>query len=177
MKGVVFVLLILNVYCGPNEADVSEADLTQIQNEYMERSNYYREKHQVPPLCICPNETIKAYRYARHLVKIGKLEHSPDGGFGYSENLAMSMGGLESGNFSVDRYYSQSEHYNYYGAEPSDMDNKKVYEQFTALVWKSSRKIGFAWASDRFTYYYVTQLYPAGNSLGYFKINVLPPHK
>ena len=47
---------------------------------------------------------------------------------------------------------------------------------FSQLVWKGSKYLGFGLAvNDQGNYYAVANYYPAGNMMGQFRQNVLPP--
>lgn len=46
---------------------------------------------------------------------------------------------------------------------------------FTQLVWRESREIGFGVAGSGANIYIVALYYPAGNVVGAYKQNVLPP--
>ncbi|XP_022643944.1 uncharacterized protein LOC111261211 isoform X2 [Varroa jacobsoni] len=63
------------------------------QRKALERHNYYRFLHGVPPLEWCSKCASKAQAYANHLAKTQSLEHSHDKSWG--ENLFTSTGSRE----------------------------------------------------------------------------------
>src|SRR6218665_855817 len=99
------------VDCGKRESDLSEDDLQRIQNEYMEKTNEYRQKHHSSGVCTCPELVINARSIARRLAKQGFL--SPEKGI-ISTNMAESSGDLQNGSFSVNKYYATGNGYKYW---------------------------------------------------------------
>lgn len=60
-----------------------------------------------------------------------------------------------------------------------DYENRRSYQSgtghFTQIVWEKSQEVGFAQAQGASMNFAVAMYYPAGNFLGEFERNVLPP--
>lgn len=138
----------------------------------LERHNYFRAKHGVPPLTW--NNTIEAVArsYANHLAATGEIVHS--GNTNYGENLAANGAGFDM-SLMIDKMYSEEiQRYDSWCGEPAD--NSRT-GHFTQIVWKSTAQLGCACA-----FYHdqskgqvqVCNFYPPGNVPNQFAENVLP---
>ena len=71
----------------------------------------------------------------------------------------------------TDAWYNEGEKYDY--------QNRRSYQSgtghFTQIVWKNSTEVGFAQAEGSSMNFAVAMYYPAGNFLGEYADNVLPP--
>ncbi|XP_063054043.1 GLI pathogenesis-related 2, like [Engraulis encrasicolus] len=141
--------------------------------EALHSHNDYRRKHQAPPLRLSKKLSREAARYAESLASTRILKHSADSSRGNcGENLAWASYD-QTGKDVSDRWYNEVQQYNF---------NRPGFTSgtghFTAMVWKSSRKLGVgkAVASDGSTFV-VARYTPAGNIVnqGQFEANVLPP--
>jgi hypothetical protein len=62
------------------------------------------------------------------------------------------------------------------GSYDYNMDFKSGKGHFAQIVWKYTREVGFDRAQSKDgKWYAVANYYPAGNYIGHFKENVLPP--
>ncbi|KAG5270927.1 hypothetical protein AALO_G00173910 [Alosa alosa] len=139
--------------------------------EVLHSHNEYRRKHQAPPLKLSSKLSREASRYAESLASTRILKHSVESSKGScGENLAWASYD-QSGKDVSDRWYNEVQQYNF---------NRPGFNSgtghFTAMVWKSSRKMGVgkAQASDGSTFV-VARYTPAGNIInqGHFEANVL----
>ncbi|XP_076135726.1 GLI pathogenesis-related 2, like [Alosa pseudoharengus] len=139
--------------------------------EVLHSHNEYRRKHQAPPLKLSSKLSQEASRYAESLASTRILKHSVESSKGScGENLAWASYD-QSGKDVSDRWYNEVQQYNF---------NRPGFNSgtghFTAMVWKSSRKMGVgkAQASDGSTFV-VARYTPAGNIInqGHFEANVL----
>ncbi|KAM9309346.1 GLI pathogenesis-related 2, like [Pholidichthys leucotaenia] len=144
----------------------------QFSEEVLQCHNEYRMKHQAPPLKLSSKLSREATRYAESLASTRILKHSLESSQGmWGENLAWASYD-QSGKDVVDRWYEEGKNYNF---------NRPGFSSgtghFTAMVWKSSKKLGVgkATASDGSSFV-VARYLPAGNvtNQGHFENNVLP---
>ena len=82
-----------------------------------------------------------------------------------------------SGTYVSNRCYSEVQNYDY---SPADEKGIISAGHFTQMVWKSTKQIGCAFAvgpwKDYTNVYYIGCDYlPAGNDLGQYSVNVVPP--
>ncbi|XP_062393744.1 GLI pathogenesis-related 2, like [Sardina pilchardus] len=140
--------------------------------EVLRSHNEYRRKHQAPPFKLSSKLSREASRYAESLASTRILKHSAESSKGScGENLAWASYD-QSGKDVSDRWYNEVQQYNF---------NRPGFNSgtghFTAMVWKSSRKMGVgkAQASDGSTFV-VARYTPAGNIInqGHFEANVMP---
>jgi len=140
--------------------------------EVIEVHNIYREKHHVKPLKLNKNICKIAQEYTNFMAKNNIFQQSQSNynGDALGENLAMIENNKISGKDIVNNWYNENVNYDYNGDYQSNTGH------FTQIVWKDTTDAGFGWAqSDNGIYYIVGNYYPAGNFLGEFKDNVLPP--
>uniref|UniRef100_A0A8C5A521 GLI pathogenesis-related 2, like n=1 Tax=Gadus morhua TaxID=8049 RepID=A0A8C5A521_GADMO len=144
----------------------------QFAEEVLRSHNEYRRSHQAPPLKLSSKLSREAARYAESLASTRILKHSVESSRGScGENLAWASYDqpvvLKLPNMPV--LYP-----------PSPQHGPHVYTDpghFTAMVWKSTTKLGVgkATASDGSSFV-VARYFPAGNvtNKGHFDSNVLP---
>uniref|UniRef100_A0A6C0BDY4 SCP domain-containing protein n=1 Tax=viral metagenome TaxID=1070528 RepID=A0A6C0BDY4_9ZZZZ len=135
----------------------------------------YRAMYCVPSVNICQSAMIFAKDWADHLVKNNVFQHSPFMTFG--ENIAMHLVPVNYNETyytlkSIDMWMSESPKYNFSRPGYSDTTG-----HFTALVWKSTKCIGFAAArSSSGKLMVVMKFYPPGNgNVKMFQSSVLHP--
>ncbi|KAK1806671.1 hypothetical protein P4O66_005176 [Electrophorus voltai] len=141
--------------------------------EVLRSHNEYRRKHQAPPLKLSSKLCREAARYAESLASTRILKHSAESSRGScGENLAWASYD-QPGKDVSDRWYNEVNQYNF-----NQPGFSSATGHFTAMVWKSSKKLGVgkAVASDGSTFV-VARYLPAGNitNQGHFQANVLPP--
>ncbi|KAJ0000362.1 hypothetical protein NQD34_012204 [Periophthalmus magnuspinnatus] len=144
----------------------------QFAEDLLHSHNDYRRKHQAPPLKLSRKLSNEATRYAESLASTRILKHSVESTRGScGENLAWASYD-QTGKDVTDRWYEEVRHYNF--KRPGFSSGTG---HFTAMVWKSSKKLGVgkAAAQDGSTFV-VARYFPAGNitNQGHFESNVLP---
>ncbi|XP_062255454.1 GLI pathogenesis-related 2, like [Platichthys flesus] len=144
----------------------------QFAGELLQCHNEYRNKHQAPPLKMSSKLSTEAARYAESLASTRILKHSQESSRGScGENLAWASYD-QSGKDVTDRWYDEVKQYNF-----SSPGFSSGTGHFTAMVWKSTQKLGVgkATASDGSSFV-VARYFPAGNitNQGHFENNVLP---
>ncbi|KAG7261347.1 hypothetical protein CRUP_002488 [Coryphaenoides rupestris] len=141
----------------------------QFAEEVLRSHNDYRRTHQAPPLKLCSKLSREAARWGHEVTAL----------FWRSFKLRFQRRKLESsvcvnviGKDVADRWYDEVKQYNF---------NRPGFSSgtghFTAMVWKSTTKLGVgkATASDGSSFV-VARYFPAGNitNQGHFDSNVLP---
>ncbi|KAL6764622.1 CAP domain-containing protein [Haematococcus lacustris] len=129
--------------------------------------NAYRAVHQAAPLSTDPALVSAAQQWANQLASsctflVGKAE-------GQGENLALGYAAWADTIFA---WYNQQGVYNYSAPGFSQQSGG-----FTQMVWKGTTRLGCASAPSRCgsQTVYVCRYGPAGNVVGQFPANVLPP--
>uniref|UniRef100_A0A673VHD5 Golgi-associated plant pathogenesis-related protein 1 n=1 Tax=Suricata suricatta TaxID=37032 RepID=A0A673VHD5_SURSU len=129
----------------------------------------------LPWLAPALRQHVDSGRYSEALASTRILKHSPESSRGQcGENLAWASYD-QTGKEVADRWYSEIKNYNF--QQPGFTSGTG---HFTAMVWKSTKKMGVgkAPASDGSSFV-VARYFPAGNVVnqGFFEENVLPPKK
>ncbi|XP_076455129.1 uncharacterized protein LOC143289835 isoform X2 [Babylonia areolata] len=138
--------------------------------------NEYRKRHQAPPLSHSKELSAQAQKWADHLAATGSFQHSGATlrGEHLGENIAMKWSSAPdtyTGQEVTDQWYSEVKVHKF-GTEPSSLASG----HFTQVVWKVSREVGVGKAVTGDGKVIVVANYrPAGNLVGSFAQNVLPP--
>lgn len=138
--------------------------------------NEYRKRHQASNLKLSSDLNDFAQRWAEHLVATNKFEHSDCNlkGEKLGENVAMKWASGPTnytGQDCTDQWYSEVKDHTF-GCEPSSLKSG----HFSQVVWKGSKEMGIGKAEDGKGKTIVVASYrPAGNMMGKFAENVLPP--
>lgn len=107
----------------------------------------------------------------------GPGQHRPNTPYG--ENLFWGSSGGESADSFVraaaNAWYNENRGYDYKREHTGSNINSNKALHFTALVWKSTDRIGVGLSQGRNGSYLMVNFAPAGNMLGEFKANVRPP--
>ncbi|XP_043921035.1 Golgi-associated plant pathogenesis-related protein 1 [Protopterus annectens] len=147
----------------------------QFADEILKVHNEYRKKHGVPPLKNSKKLNRETQQYAEALASTRILKHSTESSKGqYGENLAWASYDQPAKDV-VDRWYSEIKVYNFNCPGFSSSTG-----HFTAVIWKSSKKMGVGKATSSDGSSFVVARYtPAGNitNKGFFEENVPPPKK
>ncbi|KAF7991726.1 hypothetical protein HCN44_010527 [Aphidius gifuensis] len=142
-------------------------------NLCLETHNYFRARHGVPPLRLSKQLCKTSQDWANVLATRGKLEHRANSEYG--ENLyclwSSNPKTIVNGDEPVNEWYAE-EVQHHYGKEPMTLKTG----HFTQIVWQDSTEFGVGMSRNRNGEVYVVCNYnPAGNFLGSFMENVLPP--
>ncbi|XP_017008358.2 Golgi-associated plant pathogenesis-related protein 1-like [Drosophila takahashii] len=139
-----------------------------LNEDYLREHNRLRKDHGTPALILDDSLSKGCEEYAKELAEKEVMAHSTDGGTKYGENLCMRS---EKPLQCVQDWYDEIEDYNF--------DNPGFSMgtgHFTALVWKSAKKLGIGQAKDKQGHYWVVgRYYPPVNVYGKFKENVPRP--
>lgn len=139
----------------------------------LEIHNELRALHGVPPLELDSQLTAYAQEWADNLASSGSFYHRPNSNYG--ENLYMAGGSLAAacdGKPGVQAWYDEISMYNFGNGGFSGATG-----HFTQVVWKNSKKLGYAQAFSGNRVYVVANYDPPGNSGGpaQYTENVPPP--
>ncbi|XP_024939236.1 uncharacterized protein LOC107266196 isoform X3 [Cephus cinctus] len=139
----------------------------------LDTHNFYRARHGVPPLRLNKQLCKASQDWANILAAKSRLEHRTNIDYGenlycmWSSNPKTIVGGEEP----VNEWYAEEAQHQY-GKEPTTLKTG----HFTQVVWRDSTELGVGMARNRNGEVYVVCNYnPAGNFLGSFIDNVLPP--
>ncbi|MFD5831767.1 CAP family protein [Lentzea sp. NPDC060358] len=138
--------------------------------------NSYRAKHGVRPLTLDSTISRTAQDWADQLHRTAAFEHRPNNA--YSENLFW-MGGRtrkidEVIQKALESWYGESRGYQYSKEMTPSTINYGVLH-FTAMVWKSSDRVGVGLKQGANGNYVVVNFALRGNVLNQFVLNVPPP--
>ncbi|XP_020278788.1 protein PRY1-like isoform X1 [Pseudomyrmex gracilis] len=142
-------------------------------NVCLDTHNFYRSRHGAPPLRLSKQLCKTSQDWANILAARGRLEHRANIDYGenlycmWSSNPKTVVGGEEP----VNEWYAEEAQHQY-GKEPTTLKTG----HFTQVIWRDSTELGVGMARNRNGEVYVVCNYnPAGNFLGSFTENVLPP--
>ncbi|KAL5012919.1 hypothetical protein ScPMuIL_011470 [Solemya velum] len=144
--------------------------------EVIKAHNAYRKTHQASDLEHSKDLSEHAQKWADHLVASNGFQHSDCmvKGERVGENIAMKWSSQPdnyTGQEVTDQWYSEVQQYQF-GGEPSS----NSAGHFTQVVWKDSKKVGVGKAQTADGKVIVVANYrPAGNMMGSYGKNVLPP--
>ncbi|XP_034935535.1 uncharacterized protein [Chelonus insularis] len=142
-------------------------------NLCLETHNYYRSRHGVPPLRLNKQLCKTSQDWANILATKGRLEHRAN--IEYGENLYCMWSSnpktIVNGDEPVNDWYAEEVQHQY-NREPTTLKTG----HFTQVIWRGSTELGVGMSRNRNGEVYVVCNYnPAGNFLGSFMENVLPP--
>jgi uncharacterized protein YkwD len=152
-------------------------DQDRFIGEALAAHNKVRALHGSPALTHNRELSSIALQYAKYLASIRSLVHSKNKFKNQSigENLSMWMStGADhyDGERATMQWYNEIKDYDF-----SNGNFTSGTGHFTQVVWKNSQEVGFGFArSADGAFYAVANYYPAGNMMGQFKQNVLPPN-
>ncbi|TGJ83598.1 hypothetical protein E0Z10_g5161 [Xylaria hypoxylon] len=135
------------------------------QQKALDAQNDKRKSKGLKPLAWDNQLANNAEAYAKHLVQIGKLEHSSgDQRPNQGENLAWFSASSTPLLGSANMWLAEEK--NYHG-EPIGQGNFGSYGHYTQCMWKSTTKVGMGLAKDAKGGVYVVGRYsPPGNMVG-----------
>ncbi|KAL8600846.1 hypothetical protein ACOMHN_056504 [Nucella lapillus] len=144
--------------------------------ETIKAHNEYRKRHQAPPLSHSKELSAQAQKWADQLAATGSFQHSGATirGEKLGENIAKKWSSAPqayTGQEVTDQWYSEVKMHEF-GTEPRTLSAG----HFTQVVWNGSREVGVGRAvSSKGEVVVVANYRPAGNMMGSFAQNVLPP--
>lgn len=145
------------------------------EEDFLKAHNEYRKRHGVSPLKLDKKLCKYSEEWAKIIAGKNVMEHRKNSPYG--ENIyciySTDPNFIITGNSPVDTWYKEVSKHDF-GKEPKDLSTG----HFTQVVWKTSELLGVGVAKSRQGYIYVVANYsPAGNFVGHYSENVLPPKK
>ncbi|MGW6447483.1 CAP family protein [Lentzea sp. NPDC055074] len=141
----------------------------------LEQVNAYRSMHSVTPLSLDSEVSRTAQEWATHLHDTKAFAHRPDNQYG--ENL-YKAGRSRSIDTVIEKaledWYAESHRYDY-TKEMTQQNLDYSVLHFTAMVWKTTDRLGVGVAQGKNGTYVVLNFAKRGNTLTQFRANVLPP--
>lgn len=127
-----------------------------------------RAEHALPPLRWNPELAAAAHEWAQQLAASGGFEHSDDDSDDpQGENLWMGTRGAFAYPEMVKHWVDEKA--DFLPGRPLEASGRKGWEDiahYTQIVWKDTREVGCAVASNAEDDYLVCRYYPAGNVEG-----------
>ncbi|PAA73045.1 hypothetical protein BOX15_Mlig018325g1 [Macrostomum lignano] len=154
--------------------------LSPFEQQMLEAHNYYRARHNTPPLKPCPELRLRAQTWAEYIAQrdLQLLEHQELDGVNWG-CVELPEGSNEvNGEFFVNGWYKQCQHYDYHGQKNPQIsiNDPKTTANFEQLIWKSSQLVGFGRAFSASGRVFVVARYrPPGRVSREYETNVLPP--
>ena len=142
--------------------------------ELLNNNNEYREKHGVPLLILNPSLTTKANEYANLMVENNCIMNKEIEYMGEKCGKNIFIKKCQNYDWKIvcDEWYKEINEYNFIDMKKN---NKEKCKNFTQLIWKETKEVGFGWAhSNTGNLCVVGVYYPCGNIEGEYKENVLP---
>lgn len=138
----VFIPIQRNAEGADNPLMIEDYDDSKFSIEALMAHNQHRIQHGAAPLQ--QNEYLNkaATDWARELVRMNQLKHSPDQWRRYKgsvlgENLAFYVGPILKGDRLTDIWYREAKEHNF----NADLQEKSLH--FSQLVWKGTKEVGF----------------------------------
>jgi uncharacterized protein YkwD len=141
-------------------------NLADFQDTSIERTNYWRKRHDAPEAEWDDDLYTEAYNYLLNLDEnIGEGDCPPvgDTGSDYGENMVIGQDGVTE---SIDLWAAEREDYSFEDAEGGERT-----ANFTQLVWKDSTTFACAhrFCGEQSGYIYLCYYEPPGNVRGEFE--------
>jgi pathogenesis-related protein 1 len=125
----------------------------------LDAHNAVRARVGVAPLIWSPQLAVAAQEWANHLLTTGAFAHRPANRYG--ENLYTISGGAASPAQVVAAWASEAR-----GYEPNGNTCYGVCGHYTQIVWRTTRAVGCAAASNGHREVWVCEYDPPGNVIG-----------
>ena len=148
------------------------SNTTTFLEEALCAHNELRAKHNSPPLILNPTLITLAQNHSELLAKEGNLNYSNNKleNKKIGENLFMSR--MKCTGEEVSLYWYKG--IKYYDFQNVNNIEKEETKNFTQLIWKSTKEVGFGVSIDKKgNFYVVANYFPCGNIKGQYKDNVL----
>jgi glioma pathogenesis-related protein 2 len=140
--------------------------------EALKEHNEIRKKHGASPLVLNLDLIKHADKQAREIASSALFVKSNNSmeNKKLGENIMMSMKGALNGREVTALWYDESKLHNF-----KNNSHQKLSENFSQMVWKGTKEVGFGLAKGkRGQYIVVANYFPAGNTPKEFEQNVYP---
>ena len=163
-------------YSKSEENDTSYYSMTtKFIEDALAAHNDLREKHNSPPLILSPALSTLAQNHSEFLAKENKLLFSNNmlNGEKIGENLFVGNKN-DNGEEVTSFWYKGNKKYNFRNIKDNDFNDIEI-NNFTQLIWKNTKEVGFGFSYDKKgNFYVVANYFPCGNIEGQYQNNVLP---
>lgn len=142
--------------------------------ELFNRNNEYREKHGVPSLTLNPALTTKADNYSNFIAEQRNLIDYEIEYLGQKCGKNIFIKKIENydGNEICDEWYNEVKDYDFVDEKKNNLEK---FKNFTQMIWKGTKEVGFGWSKSKEGILYIIGIYyPAGNIKGKYQENVFP---
>ena len=147
--------------CTSLGANIQEQDILDIHNRK-------RALHNSPPLKLNSDLNELAKKSANKISKNKTFTKNIYNGEYLGENIFIYKGLILEPENICNEWYDEIKNY-----DKSLNKYQKNTGHFTQMIWKETKEIGFGYTNNDGIYYAVVYYYPAGNTLGEFKDNIL----
>ena len=143
---------------------------TKFLEEILNSHNELRSKHNSPPLILNPSLSMLAQEKAEKMAENKEIKFN-EKNKEYGKNYFFSENNC-SGEEVTSFWYKGKNKYNF----KKEMNKKdEMINNFTQLIWKDTKEVGFGFTNDdKGNFYVVAYYFPCGNIKGEYKKNVLP---
>jgi len=151
-------------------------EFKNVISDTLDRHNFFRKKHNVPPLKISLKLNEISQEWADNLAKKDKASHRPNNSYGENIYIIMSTEKvMDLGKKAVDSWYSENKYFNFQGTNKDMAASTKAFH-FTQVIWSDSKELGVGVSKNPKSgkIYLVCNYDPRGNYMSQFKEKVLP---
>ena len=134
---------------------------SSFQSEMLERHNFWRNRLNIENLVWSEELASLAQEWANYMLSDNFFAHRT--GTDYGENLYQSSGRSPTAQQVVDLWGNEVEFYNY---NTNTCQPGKMCGHYTQIIWRDTKRVGCAKASDGTSTYVVCNYDPAGNFVG-----------
>ncbi|XP_060866910.1 Golgi-associated plant pathogenesis-related protein 1-like isoform X1 [Metopolophium dirhodum] len=155
--------------------NIDDSETKNVITEALDRHNFYRKKHNVPPLKINSKLNDISQNWADELAKRDVASHRPNNAYGENIYTIKSTEQVtELGTKAVNSWYNEIKFFDFQGSN-NDMAACTKSFHFTQLIWKDSSELGVgaSKSSKSGKLYVVCNYDPHGNIRSQFKDQVL----
>ena len=149
---------------------------TKFLEEALIAHNELRAKHNSPPLILNPTLSILAQKHSDFLAKEGKIINRNNNQLNnkkIGENVFMNKNNC-NGEEVTSFWYKGIKKYDFQNIKNNDNNDIEI-NNFTQLIWKDTKEVGFGFSNDKKgNFYVVANYFPCGNIEGQYQNNVLP---
>ena len=139
---------------------------TSFISAILQAHSTYRDALQLPTLSWSPDLAKDALAWARHLASINKGEHDMSVRGREGENLWWGTAGAFSYSDMVEMWGNEKKSFKYDTYPNCSTSRSAIVGHYTQIVWKNTKSIGCALASNGETDFLVCRYSPEGNIVG-----------
>ena len=161
-----------NIFPLINQSDVNSVYSinTKFLEEILNSHNEKRSKHNSPPLLLNPSLSTLAQNKAEEMAEGKKIKKDNNQQFGI--NLFFSKKNC-NGEEVTSFWYKGRKKYDFTKLN-NNINNDEEINNFTQLIWKNTKDVGFGFSNDnKGNFYVVAYYFPKGNIKEEYKNNVL----